>query len=258
MTGSSATWDPHRYLRFADHRARPGLELLARIPDVAAQSIVDLGCGTGNLTAAIADRWPAAEVVGIDSSPEMIAMARADHPSVAFEVADIGTWRPAGPIDVVYSNATLHWLDDHATLFPELRSWLRPGGVLAVQMPDNWREPTHRIPADILDRGDWPPDAIGALMRDRLGAPEDYAAWVAPAIVDMWRTTYYQRLEGEDPVWTWVTGSVLRPVLAALDDDEAARFASACRQAYRHAYPMGLDGRTTLPFSRLFIVAIAT
>ncbi len=252
------TWDPDRYLRYADHRARPGLELLGRIPDVGARRVVDLGCGTGALTAVLADRWPDAEVTGIDASPEMIARARSDHPGITFEIADIQTWRPDGRIDVVYSNATLHWLDDHADVFAMLRSWLDPGGVLAVQMPDNWDAPTHRIPSQILGEGEWPGEVGAALLRDRLADPEDYASWVQPAIVDMWRTTYFQRLDGDDPVWTWVTGSLLRPVLAALDDDDRARFGAACRDAYRRAYPRRADGITTLPFSRLFIIATAT
>lgn len=252
------TWDPDRYLRFADFRTRPGLELMVRIPDVQAHTIVDLGCGTGHLTARLAERWPAAAVVGVDSSDEMIDRARLDHPDVEWVVDDIVTWEPGAAVDVLFSNATLHWIDDHASLFPRLRSYLAPGGVMAVQMPDNWHAPTHRVPADILDEGDWPEQARNALMRDRLCGPAAYAGWVQPAEADLWRTTYYQQLTGNDPVWTWVTGSVLRPVLAALEGDERERFETRCRARYAEAYPPNAHGVTTLPFSRLFLVAHAS
>jgi trans-aconitate 2-methyltransferase len=249
-------WDPDRYLRFADHRARPGLELITRMPDVAASTVVDLGCGTGNLTAVLAERWPDAHVVGIDSSSEMIERARTDHPDIEWRVADVNTWLPEGPVDVIYSNATLHWMGDHDSLFGRLRSHVAAGGVIAVQMPDNWNAPTHRVPAIILDEGYWRPEALSALMRDRLSDPGDYVRWLQPADVDMWRTTYYQQLSGEDPVWTWVTGSLLLPVLAAFDDIEAERFSAVCRRRYREAYPQDAAGMTLMPFSRLFFVGV--
>ncbi|MDH3302240.1 MAG: methyltransferase domain-containing protein [Acidimicrobiia bacterium] len=249
-------WEPDHYLRFADHRARPGVELMARIRHDDPGLVVDLGCGPGNLTALLAERWPRARVVGIDSSAEMIEAARSNHPGVEWIAADIEKWEPERPVDVLYSNATLHWLDDHATMFPRLRSWLTPSsGVVAIQMPDNWKAPTHRIPAEILDDGTWPAGAAAALMRDRLSAPEDYRRWLQPAVVDQWRTTYYQELTGPDAVWGWLTGSVLRPVLAALDADDGNRFAVQCKQRYAVAYPHDADGNVLLPFSRLFMVA---
>jgi len=248
-------WDPDRYLRFADHRTRPGIELLARVPDVDPRHIVDLGCGTGHLTAMLQARWPGANVTGIDSSVEMIERARRDHPNMTWVVGDVATWKPAESVDLIFSNATLHWLDDHEILFRRLRSLLTSDGVLAIQMPDNWNAPTHRVPAEILDDGVWPESARSALMRNRLSTPTDYAQWVQPASMDLWRTTHYQQLTGNDPVWTWVTGSVLRPVLAELNEDEHERLAEACKEQYRAAYPTDIDGVTTLPFSRLFVVA---
>jgi len=248
-------WDPNQYLQFADNRTRPGIELLARVPDIDAQTIVDLGCGTGSLTALLARRWPSASVIGIDSSPEMIDRARSDHPDIDWLIADINDWEPPDRVDIVYSNATLHWLDEHETLFRRLHSYISPGGVAAIQMPDNWTAPTHRIPAEILDAVEWPDDAREALLQDRLDRPAEYARWLQPAEVDLWRTTYFQRLTGEDPVWNWVTGSVLRPVLAALDEGERERFSALCRERYREAYPRELGGTTVLAFSRLFMVA---
>jgi trans-aconitate 2-methyltransferase len=226
------------------------------MPDTEPRTVVDLGCGTGNLTAVLAERWPDARVEGIDSSGEMIERARSDHPGIEWSETDINLWEPGGSIDAIFSNATLHWLDDHASVFPRLVTYLSDGGVLAVQMPDNWAAPTHRIPAAVLDSGDWPENASAALMRDRLSSAESYAEWLQPATVDMWRTTYYQQLTGEDPVWTWVTGSVLRPVLAALVDEDRERFASECKARYLAAYPTTSAGVTTLAFSRLFMVAV--
>ena len=248
-------WNPDQYLRFADHRTRPGIELLSRIPDIDARRIVDLGCGTGHLTAMLQERWPHADVIGIDSSVEMIERADHDHPDMTWIIGDAATWEPDQPVDLIFSNATLHWLDNHESLFSRFRSLVRSGSVIAVQMPDNWNAPTHRVPAEILDEGDWPEAARAALMRDRLSRPEEYARWLQPADVDLWRTTYYQRLTGDDPVWGWVTGSVLRPVLVALDQPDRDRFAESCRARYQEAYPVDSDGTTTLPFSRLFMVA---
>jgi trans-aconitate 2-methyltransferase len=250
-------WDPDRYLRFADHRTRPGMELASRIPDIDARSIVDLGSGTGHLTAHLAERWPEASILGIDSSEEMVERARLDHPSLEWVVDDVGTWQPKEPVDLLFSSAALHWVDDHAGLFRRLRSYLAAGGVMAVQMPDNWKAPTHLIPAQVLDEGEWPEQARSALMRDRLSQPAAYAQWMQPARVDLWRTTYYQVLTGDEPVWKWVTGSVLRPVLAALKGSEKDRFSEICRARYLDAYPAGEDGVTTLPFSRQFLVAHA-
>lgn len=250
-------WEPDVYLRFADHRARPGYELMARIPEGSPSRIVDLGCGTGTLTGALAQRWPSAHVVGIDSSAEMIAKASATDHNVEWEIANLTTWEPAEPLDVIYSNATLHWLDDHDQLFRRLRSYLAPEGVLAVQMPDNWQALTHQVLVDIVDNGDWPRAAKDALMRDRLSPPTHYAEWVQPASVDLWRTTYSQELEGDDPVWTWVSGAILVPVLAAMNDEERTEFERVTKAAYRAAYPQGPTGTTTVGFSRLFLVAQA-
>lgn len=248
-------WDPELYLRFADHRTRPGLELLGRIDHDNPRHIVDLGAGTGNLTALLSRRWPSADIIGVDSSASMLDNARRDHPDITWIEADIASWKPEDPVDVLYSNASLHWLDDHPVLFARLRSWLAPGGVLAVQMPDNWQAPTHRVPADVLDSGRWPPEAVDALLRDRLSAPHLYRRWLQPATVDLWRTTYFQELTGPDPVWNWVSGSVLGPVLAALDEDNGRRFGTICRQRYAGEYPVDSDGTVLLPFSRLFMVA---
>lgn len=251
------SWDPGEYLRFVDHRLRPGLELMARIPALDARRVIDLGCGTGGLTRALADRWPAATVVGVDASPDMLSRARIEHPALEWIETDIGDFEPDGSVDVVYSNAALHWLDHHEILIPRLRSWLRPGGVLAIQMPNNWAEPTHTIPAAILATHAWAAPARAKLPVDRLADPRSYAGWVQPADTDMWETIYHQRLTGADPVLSWVSGSVLRPVFDALDATAAAQFTDECRRAYARAYPPDRHGVTTLAFRRLFLVAVA-
>ncbi len=250
-------WDPDRYLAYADLRTRPGLELIARIPDNEPRSIVDLGSGTGDLTAILSDRWPRAAVSGLDSSSEMIERAMANHPGIDWRLIDIEQWEPEEPVDLIFSNAALHWLEDHDTYFRKLRSCLSSAGVLAVQMPDNWSSPTHAVPALILDDPIWPAAARDALPRDRVSPVLSYRLWLQPAEVDVWRTTYFQTLTGEDPIWTWVTGSVLRPVLAQLGKSERNTFEKECKAAYREAYPKSADGTTMLPFSRLFLVARA-
>lgn len=248
------TWDPDQYGLFADHRLRPGLELVARIPDIDPARIVDLGCGAGTLTTAIARRWPRARVSGIDGSADMLARAPASH--VAWELGDIATWEPTEPIGLIYSNAALHWLDDHERLFGRLVSALEQGGVLAVQMPANWAAPTHRIPAEILDTGDYGDHAAEALLRDRVADPAEYRRWLGSAMdIDMWSTTYHQVLEGPDPVLEWVRGSVLAPVVDALDEADRERFLDECSRGYRVAYPQEPNGTTILPFTRFFIVA---
>lgn len=251
------SWDPELYARYEDHRLRPGLELLSRIPHDDPGSVVDLGCGPGTLTALLAQRWPAARITGVDDSPEMLEAARAGDGRIRWVEADIRRWEPDSPVDVVFSNAALHWLDDHDRLFRRLSSLVSPGGAFAVQMPDNWRSPTHTVPATVLDSPGWPAAARQALMRDRLAEPSSYRAWLAGSFtrLDMWSTTYFQVLDGTDPVLTWVKGSLLRPVLAVLSDTEAARFEDRCRAAYAEAYPPESDGTTILPFRRFFLVA---
>lgn len=264
-------WDPGDYLRFADHRSRPGLELLARVPDLPARAIADLGCGPGTLTVSLVKRWPGARVWGVDSSEEMLELARSLSAPVDWVEADLAGWEPPQPwgdqgLDLVYSNAALHWLGDHDRLLRRLLGLLRPGGVLAVQMPDNWREPTHTVPARLLDSGVWPAAAEAALARDRVMTAPEYRRVLEPTTrsIDMWETTYHQVLEPAGPstsgtahpVLEWVRGSVLRPVLDALDPAARRTFEETCTEGYTAAYPAEPDGRVILPFRRLFMVAV--
>ena len=249
------TWDPDVYLRFSDHRLRPGVELLDRVGDFSPRNAVDLGCGTGALTRLIAARYPNVSVVGIDSSETMLQRAPCDLPNLTWRRQTIEDWLPDGDVGLVFSNAALHWLDDHPRLFGRLGTAIPSGGVLAVQMPDNWDQPTHQVPAAILDAGGYD-DVADSLIRHRVAEPADYRRWLGPGLeVDMWTTTYHQILRGPDPVLEWVRGSVLAPVLERLEEPRRSRFLAEAARRYREAYPPGDDDTTVLPFRRLFIVA---
>lgn len=250
-------WNPEQYLKFAAPRLRPALDLMARVPIEAPRRVVDLGCGTGQITRLLAERWPGAAVTGVDASPEMLARARADGPALAWEQADLASWQPAAAPDLVFSNAALHWLPGHAALFPRLFGAVAPGGVLAVQMPRNFAAPSHTAIADTVHAGPWR-DRLAPLLR---AAPVAEPAWyhgcLAPvaAELDLWETEYLQPLTGTDPVKEWTKGTWLAPFLAALPADEAAAFEADYAARVRAAYPVRPDGVTLFPFRRLFIVA---
>lgn len=256
------TWDPDSYMAFADLRSRPGLELIARINHPNPEVIVDLGCGPGHLTAVLARRWPDARIVGIDDSAEMLERAASQFPSqqwptIKWQHAEIATWVPSYPVSIVFSNAALHWLGNHQVLLPYLLSLISIGGVLAVQMPDNWDQPSHRQISRLVDDPRWRSRTAPVFLGHPVADPAEYRSWLRPQAVelDLWRTTYHHVLEGPDAVVEWVQGSVLRPILAALEPEEAADFLTQLTEAYRTAYPMEADGMTPFPFSRLFIVA---
>lgn len=250
-------WDPAQYLKFADHRLRPALDLLSRIGASEPGRIVDLGCGTGSVTAILAARWPQARVTGIDPSDTMLARARAEHPGLRFEAADAARWRTAEPVDVLYSNAALHWLDNHDTLFPQLFAQVAPGGWMAVQMPRNFSAASHVSVADAARDGPWRERLLPLLRPAPVDEPARYVARLAPmaASLDVWETEYMQILEGANPVAEWTKGTWLRPFLDALEEPERSGFEAAYRARVAAAYPPLPDGRTLFPFRRLFLVA---
>jgi trans-aconitate 2-methyltransferase len=251
------TWNPDRYLAFADHRTRPAIDLLARVPPRDAERVVDLGCGPGNSTRLLAERWPAAMVVGVDSSNDMLASARRSGIAATWLEADIATWAPDRAPDLIYSNAALHWLGDHETLLPRLLACVAPGGVLAVQMPRNFEAPSHALLRATAESGRWADRLAGALDWRPVAAPEWYYDLLAPhaGTLDIWETVYLHVLDGDDPVLRWTRGTALRPLLQALDGADRAAFEAAYAARLRTAYPRRVDGRTLLPFRRLFIVA---
>jgi trans-aconitate 2-methyltransferase len=248
-------WDPDRYLTFADERGRPFVDLLARVGADDPRTVVDLGCGPGNLTTLLADRWPDADVVGLDSSPEMIAKARGTDARVSYHVADLRDWAPAAPVDVLVSNATLQWVPDHLALLPRLVAAVAPGGWFAFQVPGNFDEPSHTIRTELageapyaahLDGVDVPSSHDPAVYLDALAG--------LGCEVDAWETTYLHVLTGDDPVFTWVSGTGARPTLQALPGDVRPGFEAEFKRRLAAAYPRHEYG-VVLPFRRIFVVA---
>ncbi|ROO82713.1 trans-aconitate 2-methyltransferase [Actinocorallia herbida] len=246
---SRQAWDPAQYGLFSAERGRAFFELAARVRVKDPRRVADLGCGDGVLTATLADRWPAARVEGIDSSPEMIEAAwRRQVPGLAFERADLVDWAPDLPVDVIVSNAALQWVPGHVELLGRLSAHLVPGGVLAFQVPGNFGAPSHVLLREL--------SAEYGVRQERPAVlePEEYLAALAGlgCEADVWETTYLQVLQGTDPVVEWMKGTALRPVLAALDDPEDFLAAYAAR--LREAYPPTEHG-TVFPFRRIFAVA---
>jgi len=250
------TWDPERYLTYADERGRPFVELVARVGAAAPATVVDLGCGPGNLTTLLRARWPEAEIRGLDSSPEMIAEAQAADPTIAFAVADLRDWaRDADPVDVLVSNATLQWVPDHLDLLPRLVARVRPGGWFAFQVPGNFDEPSHTIRRDLAAEAPYAAHTDGVAVP----ASHDPATYLdvlagLGCTVDAWETTYLHVLTGADPVFTWVSGTGARPTLQALPDDLRPGFEAEFKRRLRAAYPEHAYG-VVLPFRRIFVVA---
>jgi trans-aconitate 2-methyltransferase len=288
-------WDPNAYLRFGSERARPFFDLISRVQADDPRFVVDLGCGPGNLTAALTARWPAAQVVGVDSSPEMIEAAQAEVAAALgrveargagpgrveargaetarggalggaavpgqaagpeFRLADIRTWQPERPVDVITCNAVLQWVPGHQELLPAWVRWLAPGGWLAFQLPGNFDQPSHTILRELASTPRWRPLLEAVPLNRQAGDPVDYLALLAGAgcEVDAWETTYLHVLHGDDAVVDWYRGSGLRPVLATLPPALAEEFLAGYRDRIRVAYPAAPSG-TVLPFRRVFVVA---
>ncbi len=252
-----AKWDEAQYLKFGGERTRAALELLVRVPLSTATRVVDLGCGTGNSTALLRERWPTAHVVGVDSSDEMLRKARADAPTVEWIHADLCDYRPAAPVDVLFANAVLHWLPDHENLFRSLFERVRPGGALAVQMPRNFEEPSHRSMREL--EGPWKRRMLEVGALTPAGSPAFYYDLLAPdaSVVDIWETRYEHVMRDASDIVEWVKGTGLRPYLEALaDEGERAAYLDAYTQAIDAAYPSRIDGKRLFSFPRLFIVAV--
>jgi trans-aconitate 2-methyltransferase len=254
MTQSS--WDPAQYLRYSDERLRPALDLLAHVPSEAPARVVDLGCGPGNVTSVIRARFPQAEVTGVDGSEAMLAKARAAVPECRFDLADIAGWAPAEAPDVIFSNVALHWLGDHAALFPRLLRVLTPGGVLAVQMPAMHEAPLRALQYEVAANGPWAERLVGIGSAPPILAPGAYWDLLRKeaAAMDLWETMYWHVLSGEDAAAQWAAGTSLRPFLDALEGKMRAAYFAAYAEALRPHYPRRADGTTLLPFRRLFMV----
>lgn len=252
-------WDPTLYNAFAQPRLRPALDLLARIDADHPHHVVDLGCGTGNVTRILAERWHDATITGVDSSPEMLAAASASPSFIRWHKSDIAQWKPERPADVVFSNAALQWLDGHEALFPALVAQLAPRGVLAVQMPHNHYAASHAVMADTVESGPWAARLRPLARRFPVHDIDVYYDILSPLVasLDIWETEYLHVLEGDNPVVQWTMGTALRPMLDALATPERDEFVAEYSRRIAESYPPRADGKTLFPFRRLFIVAKA-
>lgn len=251
-------WNPDLYRQFEAERTRPAQELLNRIPLSNVSCATDLGCGPGNSTELLHRAWPAARITGLDSSQAMLDQAQQRLPGCAFELADIRSWQASLPQEVIYANASLQWLTDHPQLLPHLISQLAANGVLAVQMPDNLDQPSHRLMREVAARPQWQ-DKISpqAADRKRLLTTEQYYDLLSAAgcRVDIWRTTYYHVMPAPQSIVDWLRATGLRPFLAGLSDAQQAQFLADYLAEISAAYPVRHDGNLLLAFPRLFIVA---
>ena len=250
-------WDAAQYRRFGDERSRPFFDLLARVGAEKPGYVADLGCGPGNLTARLAERWPDAEVVGVDSSPQMIeaALSAPSPPGVSFEQGDVRDWQPRRAPDVLISNAVLQWVPGHRDLLVDWAGGLAPGGWLAFQVPGNFDQPSHAVLREMVNAPRWRALLPDVELNRQAADPADYAELLAgPGYeVDAWETTYVHVLHGDDPVLEWYKGTGLRPVLAVLDQEQAAAFLAEYGERVRAAYPPRPFG-TFFPFRRVFTI----
>jgi trans-aconitate 2-methyltransferase len=253
-------WDPGEYSRFGDERSRPFFDLVGRVGAEAPAVVADLGCGPGTLTAALARRWPRAEVRGIDSSAEMVEAARAlpeAGPRLSFALGDVRDWKPDGRVDVIVSSAVLQWVPDHLDVVARWAGFLPAGGWLAFQVPGNFDQPSHRVLGELAGSDRWRPLLADVRLNRQATDPAEYLDVLAGAgcEADVWETTYLHVLHGDDPVVDWMHGTGMRPVLAALPPDQAAEFLAEYRALVREAYPPASYG-TVFPFRRVFAVAV--
>jgi trans-aconitate 2-methyltransferase len=249
-------WEPDRYLQFSDQRVQPAADLLSRIPLTRPVQVVDLGCGAGNVTRLLAQRWPDANITGLDSSPEMLERARSVLPSAHFELVRVEHWSRDAPLDLLFSNAALHWVDGHEALFPRLLDSLSPGGILAVQMPGNFNAPSHLLIRELAGTTSWA-DKIGSARMGAVLPMAVYQRILAPCStrLQLWETIYWQAMHGPTPVLDWLRGTTLIPYLAPLDDAARTAFLAELGPRLAEAYPADSSGTTLFPFRRIFILA---
>jgi trans-aconitate 2-methyltransferase len=251
-----ARWNDAQYLKFGDERTRAARDLLTRVPLEQVECAVDLGCGPGNSTALLRERWPNARLSGVDNSPEMLERARRDFPAMEWILGDVGSYRAVEPVDLLFANAVFHWLPDHATLFPALIGQVRKGGVLAVQMPHSFEEPSHRLMREVRAR--LMPERTEVNAATPVGRAAFYYDLLAPraAAVDIWRTTYEHVMPDAAAIVEWVKGTGLRPYLDDLTESERTTYLAKYLAAIDLAYPAQVDGKRLFSFPRLFIVAV--
>jgi trans-aconitate 2-methyltransferase len=254
---SAMVWNPQQYLKFSGHRLRPALDLLMRIPELPARTIADLGAGAGNVTKLIKERWPEAAVLAIEGSSEMVAAGEKAAPDIEWLHQDLESWALPSRFDLIYSNAALHWLSDHARLFPSLLERVEPGGILAVQMPRNFTAPSHLLIEETALSGPWRSQVQHLVTPPPVAPPSFYHDLLAPlsATIDIWETEYLQVLKGDNPVKEWTKGTWLTRYLDVLNEPDKRAFEAAYTERVAKAYPANAAGETLFPFRRLFIVA---
>ncbi len=261
MTGADTAakdWNVLQYLQFEDERSRPSRDLLAQVRLRSARRVVDLGCGPGNSTELLVERFPEAKVMGVDASKEMLRWARERLPECVFLEANLVDWTPPEDTDLLFANAVLQWVPEHQSVMRRMLGGLAEGGVLAVQMPDNTREPSHRLMMEVAARRPWAETrALAGMARAELPDAESYYDQLKPLCrqVEIWHTVYEHVMDGPETIVEWFKGSSLRPFLAALDAAAGDQFLRAYGAEIARTYPRRVDGKTLLRFPRLFVVA---
>jgi trans-aconitate 2-methyltransferase len=254
----SDDWSARQYLKFEDERTRPPRDLLAQVPLARPRRVVDLGCGPGNSTELLIERFPDAEVIGLDSSPDMLRQARERLPALEFVQADLADWRPEPDTDLLFSNATFQWVPNHEPVLKRLLEALKPGGVIAVQMPDNKTEPTHKLMDAVAREGGWAKAETDAMQRGNPLDPEAYYDLLRPhcQALDMWHTVYAHVLDNAGAIVEWFKSTALRPYTTPLTDSAREAFLAAYEKRIAEVYRPRYDGKVILNFPRFFIVAV--
>ncbi len=252
-------WDPKSYLRFEGYRSRPATELVERIKLDAPSQIYDLGCGPGNSTSLLKRRWPDAQITGVDNSADMMAKAKELKIGAQWQLTDISDWSPKTRPDIIFSNATLQWLGNHDDLFLRLLGFLKPGGVLAVQMPRNFTSPSHTIIQQVVENGPWSDHLKHVRNFIPVSRPEDYYKMLATAAleIDIWETEYMQLLTGQDAVFSWLSATALLPFVSELNGTERKDFLAQCKNKLGAVYQPHDNNVTLFPFRCLFMIAVA-
>jgi len=250
-------WNPSQYLAFAGPRMQPAIDLLARILLDTPGTVIDLGSGPGNITPLLRGRWPDAELIGLDNSEPMLGRAREANPTETYRFTDIGTWNPDRQYDVIYTNAALQWVPDHETLLPRLAGFVAPGGVLAMQIPNNYEAPSHSLMRDVIQEGPWRARLVPVWDSIEPRDPATYRRLLLPLAktLDIWETEYLQVLDGDNPVVEYTKGSWLTRYLAPLEEPQRGDLEALYGAKILAAYPPEADGKTLFPFRRLFMLA---